>query len=144
MKIKFFFPQKTNLKDRNKLKLFVEQLFRKENHKLESLVYIFTSDKEVLEMNKNFLNHNYYTDILTFDLSSSNSISGEVYISIDRVKENAQNHNTSFIEELHRVIFHGALHLCGYKDKSKAEIAAMRKRENQYLKSYFKRFHMKH
>ncbi len=139
MKVKFFFPKKSNLQNRSKLKLFIEQLFKNEKCKLESLSYIFTSDDDILEMNNNFLKHNYYTDILTFDLSSSNSISGEIYISVDRVRDNAQNQKVSFSEEFHRVIFHGALHLCGYKDKSTPEIILMRKKEDQYLDSYFKR-----
>lgn len=89
-------------------------------------------------MNKRYLNHDFYTDIITFDLSESKSsiIYGELYISIDRVKDNAQNNKSTFLNELQRVIFHGALHLCGYKDKTKADIKEMRKKEAEYLIKY--------
>ena len=79
----------------------------------------------------------YYTDIITFNLAHKNQpVQGEIYISLDRVRENAQTHQTSFKEEIHRVVFHGALHLCGYRDKTAAEIAKMRKGEAKYLQAY--------
>ena len=93
----------------------------------------------MLNINRQFLNHDYYTDIITFNLSGSKrQIEGEVYISIDRVKDNAAILSQSIKQELHRVIFHGALHLCGYKDKSKYDIDKMRKMEDKYLKAFFK------
>ncbi|MGN6435107.1 MAG: rRNA maturation RNase YbeY [Agriterribacter sp.] len=139
--IRFFFPYKSiALNNRTQLKAFLEKVFRKEKLQLKSLHYIFCSDDYLLQINKDFLNHHYYTDIITFELSSQKGlVQGEVYISIDRVKENAQELQTSFKNELHRVIFHGALHLCGYKDKLKEEIITMRKAEDRLLDLYFKK-----
>ena len=139
--IRFFFPYKSiALNNRTQLKVFLEKVFRQEKLRLESLHYIFCSDDYLLQINKDFLNHHYYTDIITFELSSQKGlVLGEVYISIDRVKENAQQLKTSFKNELHRVIFHGALHLCGYKDKLKEEIITMRRAEDRLLDLYFRK-----
>ncbi len=127
------------LKERTKLKAFIEKLFKKEGRKLDNLSYIFCSDEHLLKINVDFLKHDFYTDVITFDLSL-NSIQtvGEVYLSIDRIKDNAKNEEVSFKEELHRVMFHGALHLCGYKDKTKDNLKVMRAKEEKYLKAYFK------
>ena len=108
-------------------------IFRREKKKLRSLQYVFCSDEYLLQINKGFLKHDYYTDIITFDLSSSSEVEGEVYISLDRVKENALSFSQSYYKELLRVIIHGALHLCGYKDKTKSQVAEMRKTEDLYL-----------
>ena len=100
--------------------------------------YIFCSDTYLLQINKKFLKHDFYTDIITFDLSVSTSkIDGEIYISVDRVIDNSKKAEVVLNEELHRVILHGALHLCGYKDKRQAEILKMRLSEDFYLKQYF-------
>ena len=138
-KIQFYFLDRTPvLKERTKLKLFVENLFTQEKKKLGNLSYILCSDEHLLRINKDFLNHDFYTDVITFDLSSSKTeIEGEIYLSVDRIKDNAKQLDVSFKEELHRVIFHGALHLCGYKDKKKGDILLMREKENSYLKTYF-------
>jgi len=140
MKVQFFFIDKiSSLKERTALKAFIQTIFSREKKKLAHLSYIFCSDEYLLEINKSYLNHDFYTDIITFCLSEPSSpITGDIYISIDRVKENATTHNTSFKEELHRVIFHGALHLCGYKDKSITDEKLMRSMENKYLQLYFK------
>ena len=123
------------------LKLQIEQLFIKERVVLDSLSYVFCSDEYLLKINREFLNHDFYTDIITFDLSEKRvGVIGEIYISLDRVKENAAGLGISFSEELLRVLFHGALHLCGYRDKKKAEIMEMRKKEEQYLRLYKKQF----
>lgn len=103
---------------------------------MDSINYIFCTDNALLKINRQFLNHDFYTDIITFDLSESTSVRAEVYISVDRVKDNAQEIGVSFKSEVHRVIFHGALHLCGYKDKSKKEKEKMRRKEEFYLKKY--------
>jgi probable rRNA maturation factor len=94
-----------------------------------------------LQVNRDFLRHDYYTDIITFDLSDGPQapISGEIYISVDRVRDNAQRLGTTVKEELHRVIFHGALHLCGYKDKKPADAKAMRAAEDRWLSVYLGR-----
>ena len=103
---------------------------------LQSINYIFCTDKAVLEINRQFLAHDFYTDIITFDLSDSNAIQAEIYISVDRVKDNATQLGVSFKSELHRIIFHGVLHLCGYKDKKRGEIEEMRSKEGFYLNKY--------
>jgi rRNA maturation RNase YbeY len=114
-------------------------LFKKEGKKLEDIHYIFCSDDYLLEINRQHLQHDYYTDIITFGLSQPGQpILAEVYISIDRVKDNAGQFQVPLKEELHRVIFHGALHLCGYKDKRFKDQQLMRKMEDKYLKLYFK------
>lgn len=106
----------------------------KEGKNILSLTYIFCSDKYLLSINKEYLNHNYYTDIITFDNSMSDQgILGDIFISIDRVKENASEFNEPLQRELNRVIVHGLLHLCGYKDKTEAEQNVMRQREDAYI-----------
>ena len=122
------------------LKVFIESLFKKEKTPLAAINYIFCSDKYLLSINKQFLNHDYYTDIITFGLHDKGSpVVAEVYISTDRVKDNAKTHGTTYSNEMLRVLFHGALHLCGYKDKTKANIATMRAKEDEYLKRYMKK-----
>lgn len=129
----------TTLQNRVALKAFIERSLKKEGISIENLQYVFCSDKYLLNINNSFLNHDYYTDIISFDLSEKKgSLIGEVYISVDRVKENAKTHHTSYKEELLRVIFHGALHFCGYKDKKPADAKEMRAQENKWLKSYLK------
>ncbi len=137
-KVCFFFETRGfSLEKRNVLKARVETLFRKEGKALESLNYIFCTDQRLLEINRQYLRHDYYTDIISFDLSAGPATIGEIYISIDRVRDNASNLGISFKAELHRVIFHGALHLCGYGDKKRGEVEVMRKREDYWLSRYF-------
>jgi len=136
-KVCFFFQDvKITLTQRATLKTFIQSIFKKEGKKLESINYIFVNDKALLDINRQYLQHDFYTDIITFDLSASTEVQAEIYISVDRVKENAAQLGVSFKSELHRVIFHGVLHLCGYKDKSKTESEKMRKMEEVYLKKY--------
>ncbi|HMZ45227.1 MAG TPA: rRNA maturation RNase YbeY [Chitinophagaceae bacterium] len=124
-------------KNKTNLKQFVATIFELEKIELETINYIFCSDEYLLKINQQFLNHHYYTDIITFCLSSPKQpIISEAYISIDRVKENAYEFNTSFNNEIRRVVFHGALHLCGYKDKSKKSIDLMREKETFYLNMF--------
>lgn len=135
--VRFFYEQDCSLlRNRNRLKSFIAHLFRNEKVRLGEINYIFSSDQRLLEMNLRFLAHDYYTDIITFDLSAGDEIQGEVYISIDRVRDNAINMGQPMAAELHRVIFHGALHLCGYRDKTTRESAIMRKKEDFYLSTY--------
>ncbi len=130
---RFIFSNKT------KLKKFIEALFKKEQHRLSHIHYVFCSDEFLLNINNTFLQHDYYTDIITFGLSEKKEpIEAEIYISIDRVKENANGLGIGYQQEMLRVIFHGALHLCGYKDKKKSEIITMRAKEDQYLQRYQK------
>ncbi|MFN5023194.1 MAG: rRNA maturation RNase YbeY [Chitinophagaceae bacterium] len=130
---------KVTLANRVALKSFIEKRVKKEGFSIETLTYVFCSDKYLLKMNKDFLSHNYYTDIISFDLSETpGNLIGEVYISVDRVKDNAKTHGTSLKEELHRVIFHGALHFCGYNDKKPADTIKMRQMEDLWLSAYMK------
>lgn len=136
-KIQFHYAdRKLNLAQKNHIKSFIETIFKKEKKKLKGLSYVFCSDEYLLQINRDFLQHDYYTDIITFDLSENEGIQGEIYISTDRVKENAATEGVSFKEEMLRVIFHGALHLCGFKDKLSAEVKLMRNKENLYLRLY--------
>src|SRR6185503_2302495 len=113
-----FLKGANSLSNRTRLKTFIASLFKKEGKRLENIHYIFCSDGYLLEINRQHLQHDYYTDIITFGLSAPGQpVNAEIYISIDRVKDNARQFNTAIKEEVHRVIFHGALHLCGYKDK---------------------------
>ena len=95
--------------------------------------FIFTGDKRLLQINKQFLDHDYFTDIITFDYGTPATVSGDIYISVETVASNAASLNISFAEELNRVIIHGILHLCGFKDKTDAEAVIMRKKENEAL-----------
>ncbi len=138
--VSFHFLIRTTLPHRNGLRLFLAGLFLREGQQLGELKYIFCDDKYLLDLNRKFLKHNFYTDILSFpSLQDENKkVSGEIYISVDRVRENAVDLGTSFKQEIHRVIFHGALHLCHYKDKTKKEQDQMRSKEDEYLKRYLK------
>ena len=130
----YFFLHKVSfpLKQRRKLKSFLNQLFRSEGKTLEYLNCILCSDSELRSINKKYLGHDSYTDVVSFDLSSRpNQVEGEVYISVKRVKENAASLKVPPAEELCRVLFHGALHLCGYKDKSPSDKKVMREKEEQ-------------
>lgn len=139
MTIQFFFLQRQiTLTQRTALKHFIKRIFKTEGRRVKNLNYIFCSDEYLLQINKNHLKHNFYTDIITFNLSQTPAeMIGEIYISIDRVKDNATQLDVTIKEELHRVIFHGVLHLCGYKDKSPKHQKEMRAAEDRYLKLYF-------
>ncbi|MEZ5046475.1 MAG: rRNA maturation RNase YbeY [Chitinophagaceae bacterium] len=130
------------LKQKRKMSRFLKALLYTYTKKTCALSFIFSTDEYVLTINKKFLNHNTFTDIITFDLSNEmlnpNTIIGEIYISIDRIKENAKENQVSQADELHRVMIHGVLHLCGFGDKTKAEKEQMRALENYCLQSYAK------
>ena len=125
-----------NLKQKTKLKSWIKSVIEKEKHILGNLNYTFTSDEALLKINVEYLNHNTYTDIITFDYCEGKTVNGDIFISVDRVEENAKKFESPFEEELHRVMIHGVLHLCGYKDKSKADSVMMRKKENASLKAF--------
>ncbi len=132
---------KSGLKDRRRLSVFIDVLVSKymKDIRTADLSYIFCSDDFLLEMNKNFLDHDTYTDIITFDLSENKKeLQGEIYISVDRVKDNAKKFKTTYSDELHRVIFHGVLHLCGFKDKKEKDRKIMRENEDYCLDRYKK------
>jgi len=135
--IKFHFLKVAPLKNRKLLKQFLHHQFVLHHKSLEDLKIIFCSDGYLLKLNRQFLQHDYLTDILTFNLAYPNKpVQGEVYISVERVLDNSNLMASSFAEELHRVIFHGLLHLLGYNDKTKSQQRKIRQQEEKILKSY--------
>lgn len=132
---------KSALKNKRKLSAFIDKLIHKHLAMVKQikLNYIFCNDEYLLQINQQYLRHNTLTDIITFDLSeSSESLAGEIYVSVERVKENAAGFGVSYEDELHRVVFHGALHLCGFKDKNEKDRAVMRRNEDACIKNYKK------
>ena len=131
-----FFAEESTFSPKSKtiLKNWIADTINQEKHQLQELNFIFCSDNYLLKINQEYLKHDTYTDIITFDNSEEKGqIVGDIFISIDRVKENAKNFNTAFLDELHRVMIHGTLHLLGYPDKKKEEKDLMTEKENQYL-----------
>ncbi|MEE1021215.1 MAG: rRNA maturation RNase YbeY [Bacteroidales bacterium] len=133
MGISFAFQTTCTLKNRTILKQWIKLVIENNNKKVGEIAYIFCSDEQLLEINKEFLNHDYYTDIITFDYSEIDVVSGDMFISIDRIKDNAKILGVAYQEELHRVIIHGILHLLGNKDKTETESENMRKLEDECL-----------
>jgi rRNA maturation RNase YbeY len=121
------------LKNKRLLRDWIKITAENESKIVGAINYIFVSDEYLLKLNNEALNHDFYTDIITFDYCENNRISGDLFISIDRVKENAELLHTTLIDELHRVMIHGVLHLCGYGDKSSKEEKLMRSKEEYYL-----------
>ena len=116
------------------LRKWIIKAIRSEGYQLENLNIIFCSDKKLLQMNKDYLQHNYYTDIITFDLSSvKQTVEGDIFISVETVLTNSQRFKTTFQDELHRVMIHGVLHLLGYSDKNPKAQAMMKKMEDKWL-----------
>ena len=133
-RIDFFYEEIKPLKIPKKiLKKHVQSLIKTEGNKPGDITVVFCSDDYLLEVNRKYLNHDYFTDIITFDYVENEIISGDLFISIDRIKENSGTFETSFLKELFRVVFHGVLHLNGYKDKSEEDERLMRAKENYYL-----------
>lgn len=122
-------------KDKLALRKWISNAILFEKKEVGDINYIYCSDEYLLELNRSSLDHDYYTDIITFDYVEENLISGDLFISIDRVKENATDNNVSFEDELHRVMIHGVMHLCGYGDKTEKEEKIMRGKEDYYLKT---------
>ncbi|OFX79188.1 MAG: rRNA maturation RNase YbeY [Bacteroidetes bacterium GWE2_29_8] len=121
------------LENKQKIKQWIKQSAEIEKHSIGELNFIFCDDNYLYELNQKYLQHNTLTDIITFDYTKERIINGDVFISIDRVKENAELFNTDFYNELYRIIIHGVLHLLGFKDKNKADKEIMTKKENYYL-----------
>ena len=115
---------------------WISSVVLKHKKTLGDICVVSCSDEYLLTVNIEHLDHDYYTDIITFDYSEGNGISGDLLISFERVKENAKNHGVGFQEELRRVIIHGVLHLVGYKDKTDKEVLEMREKENEALKMF--------
>ena len=121
------------LDNEKEITLWITNTIQEENGTLEEVSYIFCDDEYLVKKNVKYLNHNTLTDIISFDYSVGKQISGDIFISIERVKENAATFKVAFKDELHRVIIHGILHYCGYKDKTEADKKIMRAKENHYL-----------
>jgi len=119
--------------DKVSITKWLEKVIESEGKSKGQISYIFCNDKFLLDVNQRFLNHDTYTDIITFDNSIGNSIGADIYISSERVADNATNFGTDFSVELLRVIVHGVLHLCGYKDKTETEAKAMRDKEDEKI-----------
>ena len=130
-----YFTQDTGFKFTGKLvnNRWLKIMAESESRKLGNINIIFCSDPYILDINKKYLKHNYYTDIITFDYCEGNRLSGDLFISVDSVRENASVYGTEFADELNRVIVHGLLHLMGYDDHTEDDIATMRAKENYYL-----------
>lgn len=124
------------LKARTKIKMWLKLVAESEVFTLGNVSVIFCSDNYILDINQRFLQHDYFTDIITFDYSEGGKISGDLFISIDSVRENSLEYGTDFEDELHRVIVHGVLHLIGYDDHTDEDIKMMRAKENYYLSLY--------
>ena len=121
------------LKNRMPLKKWLAKVAEEERKRVGELCFIFCSDSYLLNINQRFLSHNYYTDVITFDYSEADYISGDVFISVDTVRVNAKEYAQAFESELFRVMVHGVLHLCEYKDHSDEEKQQMRAKEDYYL-----------
>ncbi|WP_299159563.1 rRNA maturation RNase YbeY [uncultured Eudoraea sp.] len=134
--INYHYEGKFHLEDSNKYTSWIKNILESENAQLGELSYIFCTDEYLIELNQKYLKHNSYTDIITFDYSEKDIISGEIYISVDRVRENALHFNEEFNKELQRVMAHGVLHLLGYKDKTEKEREKMRTKENEKIKMF--------
>jgi len=130
-----FFIENINyrLTDKNRLKSWITAACKEEKVEINSLIFVFSDDDFLLQINKKYLRHNTLTDIITFDLSDDLALDGEIYISLDRVKDNAQNFGVKYVNEIHRVMIHGVLHLIGYNDKTPSQKRKMTAKEDYYL-----------
>jgi len=131
--IEFYSETDFKIENPKSLSHWISETILQENHQPGDLTYVFCDDAYLHRLNVQFLKHDTLTDIISFDNSLGKQIHGEIYISIERVKENASTYRVAFLEELHRVIIHGVLHFCGYKDKSKQEQDTMTRMENKAL-----------
>lgn len=131
--IQFFFENIAPIEIDSRTTEWLGELINQEGKKLGTINYIFLSDEGLLKVNKDFLNHDYYTDVITFDYVKGKTISADIYVSLPRISENAMTLSKDFTSELNRVLAHGILHLCGYKDKTNEEQTEMRNKEDFYL-----------
>ena len=135
-KINFYSENDFDLEDHNRYSSWLERVILSEDKKLEEISYIFCDDEYLLNINQEYLDHDTYTDIITFDYCVGNILQADIYISTERVKENAESFQVDFDEELRRVLSHGILHLCGYKDKTVAQAEIMRGKEEEKMKLF--------
>lgn len=138
--ISFNYETKFELTNEDQISSWISAVILSENKKEGDINYIFCNDEYLINLNEQYLNHNTLTDIISFDYSVGNELHGDIFISIERVKENAEDFKVSFQEELNRVLVHGVLHYCGYKDKSEQDEQIMRKKEDEKIKM----FHVEH
>ena len=131
--IDFFSETVFSLQNPNEIARWISKIINDQKREEGEISYIFCDDQYLHKLNLEFLNHDSLTDIISFDNSLGDQINGDIFISIERVKENADIYKTNFEDELHRVIIHGILHYCGFNDKTKAEAALMRKKEDEAL-----------
>ncbi|WP_299152641.1 rRNA maturation RNase YbeY [uncultured Christiangramia sp.] len=131
--INFFNENNFSLKDEVLFQNWLFRLAESEHKNIGEINYIFCDDNYLLEINQNYLDHDTYTDIISFDNTVGNSLNGDIFISTERVEENAAEYNVDFLQELKRVIAHGMLHFCGYKDKSDSESELMRRKEDEKM-----------
>lgn len=131
--IKFNYETAFKLENEDKISKWISNTILSEGFKLEEINYVFCDDEYLHKLNLEFLNHDTLTDIISFDYSIGKLIQGDIFISVDRVKDNAKDFAVSVSEELNRVIIHGVLHYCGYKDKTSSDAQTMRTKENYYL-----------
>lgn len=124
---------KRRLNRKKTIKAWFEKIIHTEGKAVGQIAFIFCSDQFLLKMNRRHLGHDYYTDVITFNYCESNIVSGDIFISVDRVRDNAKKLGLRLEDELHRVMLHGVLHLLGFNDKSNAEKKAMRNKENYWL-----------
>lgn len=135
--IQFFFEDvEIDNFNQTQIERWITECIANEGFNLGDINYIFCSDNYLLEINKSYLNHDYHTDIITFNYNDNQTVNSDIYISTDRVLDNSKTYKVNFIEELNRVIVHGVLHLVGYNDKSLEEQAIMRSKEDFYLALY--------
>ncbi len=133
MSLNFYFEKIEPFTIEKSIEDWIEKTILIEEKKAGDISFIFCSNDYLLSINKEYLNHHYYTDVITFDYVEDDLISGDIFISTEMVEENAQEFNVSFQNELNRVMIHGVLHLIGYKDKTESEKKLMTKKEDQYL-----------
>lgn len=131
--INYFFEDVEKFSIEEKISSWLEELIKSEGKKPGEITYIFCSDDYLLQVNRDYLDHDYYTDIITFDYVKGKIISGDIFVSLQRIQDNAASLSHSFDDEFRRVLAHGVLHLCGYKDKSAEEQQQMRGKEDYYL-----------
>ncbi len=133
--IQFFYENLTESVNTDYI-AWLKDLILSEEKKLGEINYIFCDDEYLLKVNQDYLQHDYYTDIITFDYVKGKTISGEIFVSLQRISDNASSLSRDYEEELRRVLAHGILHLCGYKDKTEEEKKQMREKEDHYLAKY--------
>lgn len=134
--INYFFENIDPKKIDSNISIWLEDLILSENKKLGDINYIFCDDEYLLKVNQDYLDHDYYTDIITFDYVKGKTISGDIFVSLPRILDNASTLSQNSEKEFRRVLAHGILHLCGYKDKTEEEESTMRQKEDFYINRY--------